>query len=131
MPILISIDSIKSRYPTISIPDETLRDVIDLVNATVVPCLEASYQDVVGLVIANNMVAHLAELSAGRRIKSQTAVNGASQSFDLGPSGGDLSETSYGRMVRQLDTHGCTEALYPPKIAIFSCGGRNRPGGCR
>lgn len=129
MAIVIDVNSVRARYPQLAITNVMLEDIITIVNAMVVPCLEQSYPESIGYVIAYNLIAHLSELSTGRRIKSQTAPNGASQSFDFGRVGDGLNETSFGRMVAQLDTEGCSNALSPPQVGILTIGGRNEPYG--
>lgn len=128
MAITITIEEIRERY-NITISDEALTDIIAVVN-TIVPCLEANYQEAIGKLIAYSLTAHMAEMQSGRRVKSQSAANGASQSFELGREGEGLSSTTYGQMVKQLDTNGCTDPITGESSTagfLVSLGSRNSP----
>lgn len=126
MSITLTLADFKARFPGVSAPDVVIQDFIDMV-AQIQPCLEANYPDSVARMIAYNLVAHFCEESTGRRIKSQTAANGASQSYDFGTGKDGLGATSYGRVALQMDTAGCTSAFTSSCVVILCVGGRNAP----
>lgn len=126
MSITLSTADFKLRFPTVSAPDLVIDDFIAMVDE-IKPCLESNYTDAVARLIAYNVVAHFCEESVGRRVKSQSAPNGASQSYDFGESQSGLGSTSYGRLALQLDTKGCTATLTDSGVVILSIGGRNSP----
>ena len=126
MSITLSLEDFKARFPGVSAPDVVIQDFIDMVEQ-IQPCLEANYSDAVARMIAYNLVAHFCEESTGRRIKSQTAPSGASQSYDFGAGKDGLGATSYGRIALQMDTAGCTGAFMSSGVVILCVGGRNAP----
>ena len=126
MSITLTLADFKARFPGFSAPDVVIQDFIDMV-AQIQPCLESNYPDAVARMIAYNLVAHFCEESVGRRIKSQSAPNGASQSYDFGTGKDGLGSTSYGRVALQMDTAGCTGALTSSGVVILCVGGRNAP----
>lgn len=123
---VVTIPDLRARFPTLTAPDELLGDIIELVG-TISPCVDASYPESTAKLIQMYLCAHFGELSAGRRVKSQAAPSGASQSFDYGASGQGLSETAYGRMVLNIDTAGCAGALAGSQFDLLVVGGRNEP----
>ena len=126
MSITLTLVDFKARFPGVSAPDIVIQDFIDMVEQ-IQPCLESNYPDAVARMIAYNLVAHFCEESTGRRVKSQTAPSGASQSYDLGTGKDGLGATSYGRIALQMDTAGCTGALAASGVVILCVGGRNAP----
>ena len=126
MSITLSPADFKARFPSVNAPDVAIQDFIDMV-AQIQPCLEANYPDAVARMIAYNLVAHFCEESSGKRVKSQTETNGASQSYDFGTGKDGLGSTSYGRVALQMDTAGCTGALTSSGVVILCVGGRNAP----
>ena len=126
MSITLSLEDFKARFPGVSAPDVVIQDFIGMV-AQIQPCLEANYPDAVARMIAYNLVAHFCEESSGKRVKSQTAANGASQSYDFGTGKDGLGSTPYGRVALQMDTAGCTGALTSSGVVILCVGGRNAP----
>lgn len=126
MSITLTLADFKARFPTVNAPDIVIEDFITMVEQ-IQPCLEANYPDAVARMIAYNLVAHFCEESSGKRVKSHTAANGASQSYDLGTGKDGLGATSYGRVAMQMDTAGCTGALTASGVVILCVGGRNAP----
>lgn len=126
MSITLTLSDFKARFPSISAPDVVIHDLIDMV-AQIQPCLESNYSDAVARMIAYNLVAHFCEESSGKRVKSHTAANGASQSYDFGAGKDGLGSTSYGRVALQMDTAGCTGAFTASGVVILCVGGRNAP----
>ena len=126
MSIILTLSDFKARFPGVSAPDVVIQDFIDMVSQ-IQPCLESNYPDAVARVIAYNLIAHFCEESSGKRVKSQTAANGASQSYDFGTGKDGLGSTSYGRVALQMDTAGCTGALTSSGVVILCVGGRNAP----
>ena len=126
MSITLTLADFKARFPGVSAPDVVIQDFIDMVEQ-IQPCLEANYPDAVARMIAYNLVAHFCEESSGKRVKSQTAPSGASQSYDLGTGKDGLGSTSYGRVALQMDTAGCTGAITASGVVILCVGGRNAP----
>jgi len=125
MAITITVDLVKARYPSIACADATIQDFIDYISASVLPCLELSYSEPVARLIAYSLIAHFCEMASGRRVKSQSAPNGASQSYDFGYTKQGLGETAYGRLVMQMDTEGCTSAIVDEGFGLFVVGGNN------
>ena len=126
MSITLTLEDFKARFPSISAPDVVIEDFIDVV-AQIQPCLESNYPDAVARMIAYNLAAHFCEESSGKRVKSQTAPSGASQSYDLGTGKDGLAATSFGRIALQMDTAGCTGAFTSSGVVILCVGGRNSP----
>ena len=126
MSITLTLEDFKARFPGVSSPDVLIQDFIDMV-AQIQPCLEVNYPDAVARMIAYNLVAHFCEESGGKRVKSQSAPSGASQSYDLGTGKDGLVSTSYGRVALQMDTAGCTGAFAASGVVILCLGGRNAP----
>lgn len=126
MSITLTLADFKARFPGATAPDVVIEDFITMVEQ-IHPCLEANYSDSVARMIAYNLVAHFCEESSGRRVKSQTATNGASQSYDFGTGKDGLGATSYGRIALQMDTAGCTGAFTASGVVIMCVGGRNAP----
>ena len=126
MSITLSLADFKARFPAVTVPDVVIEDFITMVEQ-IQPCLESNYSDAVASMIAYNLVAHFCEESSGRRVKSHTAANGASQSYDFGAGKDGLGATSYGRVALQMDTAGCTGALTASGVVILCVGGRNAP----
>ena len=126
MSITLTLADFKARFPGVSAPDVVIDDFIAMVEQ-IQPCLEANYPDAVARMIAYNLIAHFCEESSGKRVKSQTAANGASQSYDFGTGKDGLSATSYGRIALQMDTAGCTGAFTSSGVVILCVGGRNAP----
>ena len=126
MSISLTLEDFKARFPGVSAPNVVIQDFIDMV-AQIQPCLESNYPDAVARMIAYNLVAHFCEESSGRRVKSQSAPSGASQSYDLGIGKDGLGSTSYGRVALQMDTAGCTGAITSSSVVILCVGGRNAP----
>lgn len=126
MSITLTLEDFKARFPGVSSPDVVTQDFIAMVEQ-IQPCLEANYPDAVARMIAYNLVAHFCEESSGKRVKSQTAANGASQSYDFGTGKDGLGSTSYGRAALRMDAAGCTGALTASGVVILCVGGRNAP----
>ena len=53
MAIVITVDLVKARYPSLACADATIQDFIDYISAAVLPCLELSYSEPVA---RNNFV---------------------------------------------------------------------------
>lgn len=126
MSVILTTTDFKLRFPDIRSPTAVIDDFIEMVQQ-IQPCLESNYSDAVVRLIAYNLLAHFCEQSSGKRVKSQSAPNGASQSYDLGAMKDGLGETSYGRLAMSLDTAGCASSLTDIGVIIMSIGGRNAP----
>lgn len=126
MAVILTLEEFRLRHPEITTPDPVVQDYIDYVQ-TFVPALSECYPDPIVRSICYSLVAHLCSLTAGRRVSSHRAPNGASQTFDLGKEGNGLAATSYGRLIMQLDTCGIVTNEFDTSIFIGAIGGRNAP----
>lgn len=126
MAVTLTLADFKERHPEVNAPDVVIQDYIDWAQ-TYVDQLSACYADPIVRSIAYALVAHMVTLSAGRRVSSQRAPNGASQSYDFGKEGNGLYATSYGRLAMQLDTCGALSGIIDTGIFIGAIGGRNAP----
>lgn len=107
-----------------SIPGALLEPILCVVNK-IIPCLNgAGYDDCTAKLILMYAAALMATSSGARRIKSQSAPNGASRSFDYG----DDSIAWLRNSLSALDTNGCTSDL--PITAGNSVGFFDVVGGC-
>ena len=95
----------------IALPAIIVRAVVGKINS-VDPCLEgAGYDDDTVTLIKLGLLGLLGLTTPARNISSQTAPNGASQSFRYGSIGDQYRSLLNG--LAALDTSGCTDALIP------------------
>lgn len=107
-----------------SIPDALLTPILCRVNS-IIECMDgADYDDCTQQLILLYAAALMSASSGARRIKSQSAPNGASRTFDYG----DDAITWLRNSLAALDTNGCTDDL--PISAGNSVGFFDVVGGC-
>jgi len=82
-------------------------DAIVCQLATIAPCIDANYDPCTAVLIYAYAGAILAGNTSTRRVKSQGAPSGASQSFEYGT----LDFTLLRRNLKGIDTFGCTTDL--------------------
>lgn len=99
----------------VSVPSFMLQAIVDKANS-VQACLDgAGYSDADKLLIQMYAAAIMANDTGGRRVKSQSAPSGASQSYEYGATlTNDLRSK-----LSQLDTSGCTAALISSGTGAF------------
>ena len=113
MAVQITIADLRAFAPSLEISDASLEVYLCLVNK-LDDCLDANYpDDCTQKAIKLNALAHFAQVSEGRFIKSQRAPSGASRSFDYIQGKEGIKLTNYGRMLEMLDTAKCFEGLFP------------------
>lgn len=96
----------------LSIPDFLLNALIAQANA-IDECMDgAGYDESTQLIIKTYAIALMANSAGARRVKSQSAPSGASQSYEYGVS--SLSDLS--NLLSTLDPNGCTSGL-PIEVA--------------
>lgn len=93
-----------------SLPDFLINLIIEQVNEIEACLIGAGYSDATQTMIALYAATILAGNTGTRRVKSQAAPSGASQSFEYGA----LDFTQLRRTLRSLDTSGCTTDLIGP-----------------
>lgn len=107
---MVTLDQVKQFLDSsygVSIPDFILQAAIDSV-ASVQPCLTgAGYTSSQMLFIQLYAVSIIASAADPRKLKSQSAPNGASRSFEYGNKGVDAMRVK----LRELDISGCTTAI--------------------
>lgn len=107
-----------------SIPDALLTPILCRVNS-IIECMDgAGYDDCTQQLILLYAAALMSASSGARRIKSQSAPNGASRTFDYG----DDAIAWLRNSLAALDTNGCTDDL--PISAGNSVGFFDVVGGC-
>lgn len=107
-----------------SIPDALLTPILCRVNS-IIECMDgAGYDDCTQQLILLYAAALMSASSGARRIKSQSAPNGASRTFDYG----DDAIAWLRNSLAALDTNGCSSAL--PITAGNSVGFFDVVGGC-
>lgn len=99
--------------------DAMHRDFIAVVDGADV-CLDKNrVPEHLQRILKINAMGHLATLSAGGQIRSQSAPSGASRSFAT-PSGSGVDSTNWGSALRSLDSTGCvTRMLQSDKARPF------------
>lgn len=130
MAITITLEDFRAAFADLSeVPDSLINTYICLVNK-IDACLDANYpdDDCVQTAIKLNAIAHFAQVSAGKYVKSQRAPSGASRSFDFMQSKEGMKLTGYGRIVESLDTAKCFESMFPQgdQVACFGLGRKCR-----
>ncbi|MGL4545425.1 DUF7370 family protein [Plesiomonas sp.] len=91
----------------VTLPSFVVDAIIEKLD-TITPCIVgAGYSDATATLIYAYAGAILAGNTGTRRVKSQGAPSGASQSFDYG----SMDFTVLRRNLAQLDTSGCTTEL--------------------
>lgn len=120
MAVTITAEEIKSLLEQmgLSIPDFLLNALIAQANATD-ECMDgAGYDESTQLLIKTYAIALMANSAGARRVKSQSAPSGASQSYEYGIT----SLTDISNLLRALDPNGCTSGLpieVTPAIGFF------------
>lgn len=112
MAITITIEEVKALFPDASTYPDALITVIITAAGKADDCLEANYDADTAKLIKQYLVMHMLATGGAKRVKSQTAPSGASQSFDFRKDGLGIMSTEYGRMIDMLDTSKCVENAY-------------------
>lgn len=95
----------------VSLPDSIVTLLVGQVNS-VDDCLTEHYPPATADLIRLYLLGLLGTANGDRYVSSQTAPSGASQSFRF-KTLGDRWRSLWG-LLKQLDTHGCTDGLIPP-----------------
>ena len=110
----------------ITIPSAMLLALIDRVSA-IDDCL-AAYPPETETLIRMYLFGLLAISSGGRRVSSQGAPSGASQSYSYGTISEQMRQLK--ASLRILDTNGCTKGMIPaepgPQAAMYVVKGRHK-----
>lgn len=112
MAIAITIEDLKTLFPDASKYPDALITALITTSAKVDTCLEANYDADTALLIKSYTIMHMLATGGGKRVKSQAAASGASQSFDFRKDGLGIMSTEYGRMIDLLDTNKCVENTF-------------------
>lgn len=112
MAIVITPADIKALFPDASKYPDALITALITVTGKVDACLEANYDPDTALLIKQYTIMHMLATGGGKRVKSQTAASGASQSFDFRRDGLGIMSTEYGRMIDMLDSSKCVENTF-------------------
>lgn len=112
MAIIVTIEEIKALFPDASKYPDALITALIAASGKADDCLEADYDAGTAKLIKQYLVMHMLATGGGKRVKSQTAASGASQSFDFRKDGLGIMSTEYGRMIDMLDTNKCVENAY-------------------
>lgn len=126
MVVPITADDVKAFLAELgySIPDSLLTPILCRVNS-IIECMGgAGYDDCTQQLILLYAAALMSASSGARRIKSQSAPNGASRTFDYG----DDAIAWLRNSLAALDINGCTDDL--PISAGNSVGFFDVVGGC-
>ena len=109
----LSVPAIRERCNTTA-PDVVIDDYICLVNSRIGECVAANYPECEQNVIMSLAVcAMLQDSHGGGEVKSESAPNGASITYETKGStqGNGFDSNDYWRMLRDIDTAGCTQSL--------------------
>lgn len=127
MAVVITVSDVKDGYAT-TVSDSEIQMLIDIVDGADA-CLDAAAVPVARQrALKIYAVRHMLQMQANGgkgTVKSQSAPSGASQSFS-GWTGTGLQSTSYGTLLKQLDTTGCVTAILENdgNVMILSVGRR-------
>lgn len=99
----------------VSVPSFMLQAIVDKANS-VQACLDgAGYSDADKLLIKMYAAAIMANDTGGRRVKSQSAPSGASQTYEYS----SMLNNDLRSKLSQLDTSGCTSSLISSGTGAF------------
>lgn len=121
MPYVITSTNVKNGFSTTA-EDTEIDMLISVVDEADV-CLAANgVSDDKGKTLKIYAVRHMLTLASGSvsgTVKSQSAPSGAARSFGGWTQQGEgLASTSYGALVRQLDTYGCLTTILENNVNL-------------
>lgn len=106
----ITIDEVKEVIPT-EVSDSIIQALICFIDQADT-CLESnSVPDATQKILKLYAVAHMLTMQSGGQVKSESDMDGASVSYNVGNYEKGLSSSEYGNMVKSMDTYGCISAL--------------------
>lgn len=113
MAAVITVNDVKAGFAT-TVPDSEIQMLIDIVDGAD-SCLDAAaVPEARQTALKIYAVRHMLQMQANGgkgSVRSESAPSGASRSY-AGWAGGDgLSSTSFGSLLKQLDTTGCVTGI--------------------
>jgi hypothetical protein len=113
MAVVITVDDVKEGYAT-TVPDSEIEMLIEIVDGADA-CLDAAaVPDARQRALKIYAVRHMLQMQANGgkgAVRSESAPSGASRSYSGWAGGDGLMSTSFGSLLKQLDTTGCVTGI--------------------